>query len=198
VSRRLIAGMKVSLDAKTQGPDGTADWVEAWSEDYGLTPQIDACLLGGGMYPGYEAYWSAIRAEPDTPVWITGAPPTPAEREWARITETMPHYVLSRTLPTAAWPNTTLLRSIEDVVALKQGPGSDIYLVGGAHIVTSMIDAGLLDELRLITYPLIAASGDSLFTVAQQRRLGLHAVRQLDGDKVSSTYRITRYQEATT
>ena len=52
--RKLIAAMKMSLDAKVEGPDGTADWVEAWSEDYGLTPQIDACLLGGGMYPGYE------------------------------------------------------------------------------------------------------------------------------------------------
>ena len=37
--RKLIAAMKVSLDAKTQGPEGTADWVEAWSEDFDLTPQ---------------------------------------------------------------------------------------------------------------------------------------------------------------
>ena len=41
--------MKISLDGKTEGPDGLADRVEAWSEDYGLTPQIDACVLGGGM-----------------------------------------------------------------------------------------------------------------------------------------------------
>ena len=188
--RSLIAAMKVSLDAKTQGPEGTADWVEAWSEDYGLTPQIDACLLGGGMYPGYEAYWSAIRTEPDTPVWITGEPPTPAEREWARFTEATPHYVLSGTLAAAAWPNTMILRSIEDVVALKRGPGKDIYLIGGARTVTSMIDAGLVDELRLITYPLIAGTGDALFAVAQRHRMDLQTVRQLDGGKVASTYRI--------
>jgi dihydrofolate reductase len=189
--RNLIAAMKVSLDAKTQGPDGTADWVEAWSEDFDLTRQIDACLLGGGMYPGYETYWTAIRTQPDTPVWITGQPPTSAEQEWARFTETTPHYVLSSTLQTATWPNTTFLRSIQDVVALKKQPGKDIYLVGGARITTSMIDAGLVDELRLITYPHIAGIGsDALFEGAQRRPIGLRTVRQLDGGKVASTYRI--------
>ena len=54
--RKLIAGMKISLDGKTEGPEGMADWVAAWSEDYGLTPEIDACLLGAGMYPTYERY----------------------------------------------------------------------------------------------------------------------------------------------
>lgn len=54
--RKLISGMKISLDGRMEGPDGYADWVTAWSEDYGLTPHIDACLLGGGMYPGYEQY----------------------------------------------------------------------------------------------------------------------------------------------
>ena len=189
--RNLIAAMKVSLDAKTQGPEGIADWVEAWSEDFGLTPQIDACLLGGGMYPGYETYWTAIRTKPGIPAWITGEPPTPGEQEWARSTETTPHYVLSSTLQIATWPNTSFLRSIEDVAALKQQPGKDIYLVGGARMTTSMIDAGLVDELRLITYPLIAGSGsDALFEAAQRRGIALRTVRQLDGGKVASTYRI--------
>ena len=49
--RKLIAGMKISVDEKIEGPDGTADWVEAWSDDYGLTPQIDACVLGGRYVP---------------------------------------------------------------------------------------------------------------------------------------------------
>jgi hypothetical protein len=47
--RKLITGMKLSLDGKMEGSEGYADWVEAWSEDYGLTPQIDACVVGGGM-----------------------------------------------------------------------------------------------------------------------------------------------------
>jgi hypothetical protein len=65
--RKLIAGMKISADGKMEGPESTVDWVEAWSEDYGLMPQVDACVLGGGMYPGYERYWTAIQNEPDKP-----------------------------------------------------------------------------------------------------------------------------------
>ena len=52
--RKLIAGMKLSVDGKIEGPEGYADWVEGWSDDYGLTSQIDACLLGANMYRGYE------------------------------------------------------------------------------------------------------------------------------------------------
>ena len=68
--RKLIAGMKLSLDGMVSGPEDMADWVDAWSEDYGLTPEIDACLLGGGMFPGYENYWTALRADPAISHWI--------------------------------------------------------------------------------------------------------------------------------
>ena len=44
--RKLIAGMKMSVDEKIEGPEGVADWVEAWSDNYDLMPQIDACLRG--------------------------------------------------------------------------------------------------------------------------------------------------------
>lgn len=44
--RKLIAGMKISVDGYVEGPEGYADWVEGWSR-YGLTPYIDACVLGG-------------------------------------------------------------------------------------------------------------------------------------------------------
>ena len=82
--RKLIAGMKTSVDGKIEGADGYADWVDAWSEDYGLTSQIDACLLGGQMYPGYELYWSAIQQnKPGKPLPMTGSPPTAAEVAWA-------------------------------------------------------------------------------------------------------------------
>ena len=59
--RSLIAGMQMSLDGKIEGPEGYADWVDAWPDHYDIIGRVDACLLGGGMYPGYEAYWSAIR-----------------------------------------------------------------------------------------------------------------------------------------
>src|SRR5882724_2782476 len=104
--RKLIAGMKISVDGKMEGPEHGADWVEAWSEDYGLTPQIDACVVGGGMYPNYEQYWTKIRNEPDEPHWLSNSSPTKGEIEWARFAEATPHYVLSRTLTSAHWPKT--------------------------------------------------------------------------------------------
>ena len=189
--RKLIAGMKISVDGKIEGPEGMADWVDAWSEDYGLTPQIDACLLGAGMYPGYERYWTAIQNEPQTPAWITGKPPTPAEIDWARFVAQTPHYVLSSTLTSALWPSTRFVRGLDEIATLKQQPGKDIYLVGGARTTASLIDAGLVDELRLIAHPLIAGDGKALFATMEHRRgLELRKVQQGQGGRVSLTYGI--------
>jgi len=161
--RKLIAGMKASVDGKIEGSEGFADWVSAWSEDYGLTPHIDACLLGAGMYPGYERYWTALQDQPDKPLPMTGKPPRPEELEWARFAAETPHYVLTNTLPAPVWRNTRFVRALDDIAALKRQPGKDIYLIGGARTAASLIDAGLVDELRLIVYPLIAGAGKTLF-----------------------------------
>lgn len=188
--RKLIAGMKVSLDQKVEGPEGFADWVEAWSEDYGLTPQIDACLLGGGMYPGYETYWTAIQNEPDKPLPMTGKLPTPGEVEWAKFMVQTPHYVLSNKLTSARWPNTRFIHTLDDIAALKREQGKDIYLVGGARITTSLIDEGLVDELRLIVHPLIAGGTKTLFAATERRRaLELQRVQEHPGGLVGVSYR---------
>ena len=190
--RKLIAGFKISADAKIEGPDGYADWVDAWSEDYGLTSQIDACLLGARMYVGYEQYWTAIQQnEPGKPLPMTGKLPTPDEVEWARFAAQTPHYVLSSTLTSALWPKTSFVRGLEEVAALKRQPGKDIYLMGGARIAASLIDAGLVDELRLIVYPLLAGAGKALFATTESRRaLELRKVQQLQSGLVSLIYGI--------
>jgi dihydrofolate reductase len=190
--RKLIAGFKTSVDGKIEGPDGFADWVEAWSEDYGLSPQIDACLLGGAMYPGYEAYWSSMQQnDPNQPLPMTGKLPIPAELEWARFAAHTPHYVLSSTLTSSVWPTTKFLRHLEDVAALKTQPGKDIYLMGGARITASLLDAGLLDEIRLIVYPLMAGKGKALFATADVRRgLELRKFERLPNGRLSLIYRI--------
>ncbi len=189
--RKLIAGMKISADGKMEGSDGVADWVEAWSDDYGVIPQVDACLLRGNMYPGYEGYWTTIRNEPDKPAWITGKAPTPAEVEYARFAAQTPHSVLSSTLTSARWPQTIFLRGLEEVFALKQKSGKDIFLVGGARTTASLIEAGLVDELRLIVYPLIAGEGKALFAAATGRRpMELRKVQQLPGGRVGLIYGI--------
>ncbi|MBA2673338.1 dihydrofolate reductase family protein [Ramlibacter sp.] len=189
--RKLIAGMKISIDGKMEGPEGTADWVTAWSDDYGVVPEVDACILGGGMYSGYEWYWSAIQTQPDTPIWITGKPPTPEEVAYAAFVARTPHYVLSNTVTTATWPQTAFLHGPDDVAALKKQPGKGIYLVGGARTTSSLIDAGLVDELRLIVHPLIAGQGKALFGPDQCRRpLALQKVQQLQGGLVGLVYAI--------
>jgi len=187
--RKLMAAMKVSVDERIEGPEGFADWVDGWSEDYGLTPQVDACLLGAGMYPGYEQYWTAIQNAPDRPLPMTGRLPTPGEIEWARFAARTPHYVLSTTLNATLWPSTRFLRSLHEVAGLKRQPGKDIYLVGGARTAASLIDTGLVDELRLIVYPLIAGAGKALFAGIERRReLELRYLEQLPGGRVSLTY----------
>ena len=189
--RKLIAAMKISIDGKIEGPEGYADWVDAWSDDYGLTEQIDACVLGGAMYRGYEPYWTAIRTAPDKPAWITGKAPTAAEVQWARFAAQTPHYVLSRTLTSALWPNTSFVRGFDEIAALKQRAGKDIYLMGGAQTTSSLIDAGLVDELRLIVYPLISGKGRALFETTERRDLELRSVQQLTDGRVSLSYGIT-------
>lgn len=187
--RKLIAGMKISVDGKITGPDGYADWVQGWSDDYGLMPQVDACLLGAEMYPGYEQYWTAIRNEPAKPLPMTGKLPTPGEIEWACFAAQTPHYVLSSTLTSALWPKTKFVRQLKEVTALKRESGKDIYLVGGARTTTSLLDAGLVDELRLIVYPLIAGGGKVLFaTTACRRGLEPQKVQQLQDGRVSLIY----------
>lgn len=187
--RKLIAGMKISVDGKIDGPTGVADWVAAWSDDYGLTPQVDACVLGSGMYAGYEAYWTAIRNAPDRPVWEDGNPPTPAEIAWANFAADTPHYVLSRSLDHATWPSTRFIRSIDDIAALKREAGKDIYLVGGGQTIAAAVEARLLDELRLIVYPLVAGEGRPLFAANVQRQgMALRDCGGLADGRVRLTY----------
>jgi dihydrofolate reductase len=187
--RKLIAGMQSSLDGKIEGPDGYADWVETWSDNYDLIPRVDACLLGARMYPGYEGYWSAVQTQPDKPLPMTNRLPMPAELEWARFAANTPHYVLSSTLTSALWPKTAFLRGLDEIADLKAQPGKDIYLIGGAHMVSTLMDAGLLDEFRLQIHPLVVGTGKPLFATTERRRaLELRDVQQLGGGRVSLTY----------
>jgi dihydrofolate reductase len=170
---KLITAMKISLDGKFEGPQGYADWVAAWSDDYGLTPQIDACVLGAGMYPGYEQYWTPIQDEPGKVHPLSGAAPTPAEVEWAEFARRTPHYVLSSTLTAATWPQTQFLRGLDELGKLKLEPGRDIYLVGGGTVTAAAIDAGLVDEVRLIVYPVITVErGTQTFQATAEEQTG--------------------------
>ena len=89
--RKIIAALQVSVDGFIEGPNGEIDWVEAWEDPFELIPQIDACVLGGGMYPGYEAYWGSILGDPAAIQPLTGKVATPDEVNYAQFASKIPH-----------------------------------------------------------------------------------------------------------
>ena len=171
--RRIIAALQTSLDGFIEGRNGELDWVQSWEDPFDLLPEIDACILGARMYPGYETYWRTILANPEGPASLSDKPPTPGEVEYARIADRTPHYVLSRTMESAAWQNTTIVRDIQAIRALKAKPGKNIHAVGGASLVSSLINAGLVDELRIVVQPVLLGGGKPLFDGVTDR----HALR---------------------
>ncbi|MEJ0023080.1 MAG: dihydrofolate reductase family protein [Alphaproteobacteria bacterium] len=186
--RKLIAGMKISLDGKITGPTGVADWVDGWSEDYGLSSQIDACLLGGGMYPGYEAYWTAVQNASGEPLPMTADRRLPENLNGRRSPRARPITLLSNTVAHAAWRHTRFLKSVSEVAALKRQAGEGVYLMGGARITASLIEAGLVDELRLIVYPLIAGGAGPVSAIEGRHGLKFRGARQINDEQICLAY----------
>ena len=189
--RKLIAAMKISVDGRSEGPQGYADWVDTWAEDYGLMDRIDACLLGGRMYPGYEQYWTAIHQAPARPLPMTVKLPHGSELIWSDFAQRTPHYVLSATLQSVTWPHTQLLRDVNQIRDLKNRAGKDIYLMGGATLVGSLTEAGLVDEMHFIVYPLLAGRARSPFDAVTLRHdLKLLNRHELGGGRLHVAYQI--------
>jgi dihydrofolate reductase len=168
--RKLIAAFRVSLDGFVEGPDGSNDWVDTWEDTFDLMPQIDAMVLGGGMYPGYEQYWTAVHADPQNALPITGRVASAGEIEYARFAHDTPHFVVSTTLDTVSWETTRIVRDLQEIQAMKEQPGKDIYAVGGPTLVSSLMDRGLVDELRLDVHPVVLGGGKRLFDGVNERR----------------------------
>ena len=165
MTRKMIAALQVSLDGFTQGSDrGGEDWVDSWADALGLVPDVDAFVQGAGMYPGYGDYWAAIQADPHGIPPFQTRPPYEREVAYARRAAETPHFVVSRTLESVSWPPTArIVRDLEPLRALKQQPGKNIYVVGGPTLVTSLLNADMLDELMLLVHPLLLGGGRSLF-----------------------------------
>ena len=159
----------MSVDGFIEGPNGELDWVETWEDPFDLLPQIDTCILGRGMYPGYEQYWSAVLASPEGPLPFTGKAASKGEIEYAHFAEKTPHIVLSKTLDKVAWKNSRIVRDVDEIRKLKQQPGKGIYAVGGATLVSSLVNLGLINELRLVVQPIVLGKGKALFKDAKGR-----------------------------
>ena len=168
--RRIISAMQMSLDGFIEGPDGDLDWIENWEDSYDLMDQVDTCVLGGGMYPGYEQYWTSVLADPKAVLPLTGKVPAKGEIDYAAFADRTPHIVLSTTLERVAWKVARIEHDVEAVRRLKRQPGKDIYAIGGAALVQGLINLGLVDEIRLTVHPVVLGRGKSLFAGVERRQ----------------------------
>lgn len=192
MSRKMIAALQISLDGFTQGSDrGGEEWVDCWADALGLIPDVDAFVQGAGMFPGYAEYWAAIETNPDAVPPFQSRAPYEREVAYARLAARTPHYVVSTKLDGVSWPPTArIVRDLGGLRALKEQPGKNIYVVGGPTLVANLLNAGLIDELRLIVHPLILGGGKALFeNVRERRTLQFVHAEKTSGGRVVLSYR---------
>jgi len=191
-SRPFIAAVHVTLDGYSLGSDGSADWVDSWADGLALLPRVDAFVLGAGMFPGYELFWTAIREDPAAVAQWLGRDPYPHEIEYARVAAETPHLVLSRTLRDATWPTARIVRDLDELRAFKAQPGGPVYVVGGARLVRTLIDDALLDELRLSVHPVAVGAGAPLLSgITRRQDLELVDSERTTTGRVNLSYRVT-------
>jgi dihydrofolate reductase len=165
--RKLIANEFMSLDGVVQAPGGADEdtsggfehggwhlrYFDELSQKWVLESIVEAggFLLGRRTYEIFAAYW----------------PKAPEEEEViAQPLNTKPKYVASTTLTKPLeWQNSTVLQGdvAEAVAALKQGDGADVHVIGSAELVRTLIEQGLVDELRLMIDPVTLGGGKRIF-----------------------------------
>jgi dihydrofolate reductase len=189
-SRTMIAALQVSLDGFIQGPKGEVDWVDSWADAVDLIPEVDTFVLGGGMYPGYGAYWESIYADPKSVLPDHSRVPSNSEIAYARLAARTPHVVVSTTLNSVSWPTARIIRDVAELRTLKDQTGKNMYVVGGAALVASLLNEDLIDELRLIVHPILLGDGKALFKGVKKRRsLDLVRAESTGSGRVTLTYR---------
>jgi dihydrofolate reductase len=177
---RIIATEFISLDGVVEAPGpGEAFEYAGWSfeinrGDEGNKFKVDetfeseALLLGRKTYEGFADAWPS------------------REGEFADKFNRMPKYVISSTLATAEWSNTTVLRGnlANEVGRVRERHSGPIVVHGSPTLVQGLLEQDLLDELRLMVYPVVLGKGKRLFgALATKKRLRLSSSR-LVGDGV--------------
>jgi dihydrofolate reductase len=185
--RKIIAALQTSVDGFIEGPKGELDWAiaedeETWREMFEMLNQIDTFILGRVMYPGYEQTWLAVLADPTGILPFSGRPPSKNDIAYARLADKTPHIVLSKTLDKVAWKTTRIVRDAEEIRKMKNQPGKDMYVVGGATLVSSFVNLGLIDELRLMVNPLLLGGGKALFKDVKDR----HSLKLIEAESLRS------------
>lgn len=177
--RKIVAALFMSLDGVVESPD---KWhFPYFNEEMGAAigsamAESDALLMGRVNYEEWAAYW----------------PSQPGDDEFVAFMNSTPKYVVSTTLDTLTWHNSTLITG--DVVAeinkLKQQPGKHIAISGSGTLVQSLLHLNLLDELRLIIHPIVVGSGRRLFSDSSQQQ----ALKLLDSQTFSTGVVYLTYQ----
>jgi class 3 adenylate cyclase/dihydrofolate reductase len=158
---RLVVAEFVTVDGVMEAPGfedhrtGRNAWALRLSDDemqvYNADQLrgTDALLFGRTTYLIWAAFWPSMQDEP----------------VFGRRTNEIPKYVVSKSLTRADWTNTTILRGepAEEVAALKTRVDGTILVQGSADLAGALIRAGLVDEYRLIVFPVILGSGKRLF-----------------------------------
>lgn len=191
-SKNLIAVLQTTLNGRIL--DGGSAWVDSWADGLELLPPVDAFVLGAGMFSGYEPFWATVLDDPAAAKTMLGRDPYPREIAYAQVASRTEHLVLSTTLADVMWPSARIVRSIDEIRTFKRdGPGT-AYVVGGPTLITSLLDAGLLDELRLLVHPIVIGAGQSISELlnSSQRLELVPATERAAGERVTFTYRPSR------
>jgi dihydrofolate reductase len=191
ISRDLIAVLQMSIDGRILDADGRSEWVDSWADGLELLPPVDGFVLGSGMFPGYEQFWAAMLEDPATAAEMLGRDPYPREIAYAEVAAQTEHLVLSTTLTDVTWPSARIVGSIEEIRTFKHDGDGTVYVVGGPTLVTGLLEAGLLDELRLLVHPILVGAGEGITeALGSAQRLELVAAEAGAGGRVTLTYRL--------
>jgi dihydrofolate reductase len=189
-SRELIAVLQMTLDGRILDSDGRSDWVDSWADGLELLPPVEAFVLGAGMFSGYEQFWAAMLENPAAAAEMLGRDAYPRELAYAERAAQTDHLVLSTKLTNVTWPSARVVRSVEEIRAFKHDGHGPVYVVGGPTLVTSLLDAGLLDELRLIVHPVLVEAGQGITSaLGSPQRLTLVAAEPAADGRATLTYR---------
>jgi dihydrofolate reductase len=171
--RTLISTAFVSLDGVVEGPGGEPGYRNSgWTfKDIEFVP--DAFEIKGREQSEAAAMLlGRISYQAFSPVW-----PDMADFAGYKV---MPKYVVSTTLTddqlAANWGETTILRSLDEVAALKETDGGPLIVHGSATLNHALSDAGLIDRYHLLVYPVLLGAGKRLFSTADKDKQQLKLV----------------------
>jgi dihydrofolate reductase len=182
--RNLFLFMMVTLDGFFEGPDQSLDWhnVDEEFNDFAIKQldEIDTLLFGRVTYEGMASYWPTPAAIEDDPIV-------------ASKMNSIAKIVVSRTLEKADWENSRLVKDniAEEVQHLKEQPGRDLAIFGSSDLTTSLLQMGLVDELRIMVAPIVLGRGKRLFAgIDRELHLQLLATTAFRSGNVLLRYRV--------